>query len=240
LTNKPSPGNYCWTHVHQVNQNHRSVACRNKAMRHMDDATSTNTMDGSNADKGWNSRAWGCGNANLVHCDIINLCKHNYYYALLIESAPTPPSTFPHQHTGITNSGSSGFYFSCGTPIANYNPRALTIGITVANRRCPERSVASATLASVSALSSAMMMGHFIPSFPHTLIGLALSPTKAARLSLSKHLSQSSTPAATLSSKVDGTLMALGFGNSLSLLLLNLQRTRHLWLQYLWGHLPPC
>ncbi len=31
LTNKPFPGNYCWTHGHQVNQNHMSATCGNKA-----------------------------------------------------------------------------------------------------------------------------------------------------------------------------------------------------------------
>ena len=36
----------------------------------------------------------------------------------------------------------------------------------------PERSVASATLASVPSLPQAAMSGHVMPSFPHTLIGL--------------------------------------------------------------------
>ncbi len=99
------------------------------------------------------------------------MCKNNYSYALSFESAPTPPSTFPHQHTGIANSGSSGFYFSCGAPVANYNPRAPTVGVTVANG-CPEHSVASANLSSVSALPSATISGHVMLSFPHTLIGL--------------------------------------------------------------------
>jgi hypothetical protein len=36
----------------------------------------------------------------------------------------------------------------------------------------PSCSVASATLASVSALPPATMLGHVMPSFPHTLIGL--------------------------------------------------------------------
>ncbi len=41
----------------------------------------------------------------------------------------------------------------------------------MANGR-PERSVASATLASVPSLPRAAMSGHVMPSFPHTLIGL--------------------------------------------------------------------
>jgi hypothetical protein len=90
---------------------------------------------------------------------------------LSIEPAPTPISTFPYQHTGIADSGSSSFYFSCGAPVANYNPRAPTVSITVANR-CPEHYVASTTLASVPALPSSTMSGHVMPSFPYTLIGL--------------------------------------------------------------------
>ncbi len=89
----------------------------------------------------------------------------------MIESAPTPPPTFPHQHMGIANSGSSGFYFSCGTPVANYNPRAPTISVMIANG-CSECSVASAALASISKLPPATMLGHVMPSFPHTHIGL--------------------------------------------------------------------
>jgi hypothetical protein len=56
LTNKPFPGNYCWTHGHWINQNHTS-ATRNKAVGHKEEATSANTMGGSEAYKGWNSRA---------------------------------------------------------------------------------------------------------------------------------------------------------------------------------------
>ncbi len=128
-------------------------------------------MGGSKANKGWNSHPWRCGSANLVHCNNINLCENNYYHALLIELASTPPSTFSPQHTGIADSGSSDFYFSCGAPIANYNPRAPTVDVTVANG-CPKHSVASASLASFTALPPAMMLGHVIPSFSHALIDL--------------------------------------------------------------------
>jgi hypothetical protein len=72
---------------------------------------------------------------------------------------------------GIADSGFSGFYFSRGAPVANYNPRAPTVSITVTNG-CSEYSVASATLASVSTLPPSTMSGHVMPSFPHTLIGL--------------------------------------------------------------------
>ncbi len=57
FTNKPFPGNYCWTHCHWVNQNHTSATCGNKATEHNDEVTSTNTMGGSIADKGWKSYA---------------------------------------------------------------------------------------------------------------------------------------------------------------------------------------
>jgi hypothetical protein len=55
LTNKPFPGNYCWTHGHWVSQNHTNATCKNKAAGHKDNATNANTMGGSIADKGWNS-----------------------------------------------------------------------------------------------------------------------------------------------------------------------------------------
>jgi hypothetical protein len=52
LTNKPFPGNYCWTHGHWVSQNHTSATCKNKAAGHKDKATSANRMGDSEVDKG--------------------------------------------------------------------------------------------------------------------------------------------------------------------------------------------
>jgi hypothetical protein len=56
-------------------------------------------------------------------------------------------------------------------PVANYNPQAPTIGVCMANSR-PERSVASSTLVSATALPTAALLGHVMPNFPHTLISL--------------------------------------------------------------------
>ena len=55
-TNSPFPGNYCWTHVHRCSQLHTSATCGNKAKGHKDTATASNTMGGSDANKGWNTR----------------------------------------------------------------------------------------------------------------------------------------------------------------------------------------
>ena len=54
--NKPFPGNYCWTQGHRVSQNHTSAMCGSKAVGHKDVVTTSNTMGGSNANKGWNTR----------------------------------------------------------------------------------------------------------------------------------------------------------------------------------------
>jgi hypothetical protein len=51
--NKPKPGNYCWTHGHRISEHHTSATCSSKAAGHMDAATASNTMGGSDADKGW-------------------------------------------------------------------------------------------------------------------------------------------------------------------------------------------
>jgi hypothetical protein len=56
LVTTPFPGNYCWTHGHRVNQTHTSATCTCRAPEHKEDATTANTMGGSKADKGWNSR----------------------------------------------------------------------------------------------------------------------------------------------------------------------------------------
>jgi hypothetical protein len=109
--------------------------------------------------------------ANVVYYNNSNLCKNNHYYALATEFVPNPPPTLPAHHTGIANSGASGFYFSPNAPVANYNPQALTFGVGMANS-CPKRSVASATLVSASSLPPAALSGHVMPTFPYTLIGL--------------------------------------------------------------------
>ncbi len=99
------------------------------------------------------------------------MCKNYYYYALTSESVPTPPPNILPSHTGIDDSGATDFYFAPDAPVTNYNAQTPTVGVRVANG-WPERSVVSATLASVPSLPQAAMSGHVIPSFPHTLIGL--------------------------------------------------------------------
>jgi hypothetical protein len=108
--------------------------------------------------------------ANLVYCVNYNLLKNNYYFALSTTPARNP-TKIPSSHTGITDSGTSGFYFALGAPVSNFNPRAPAIGVRVANG-LPEQSVASAILASAPSLPPAAMQGHVMLSFPHTLIGL--------------------------------------------------------------------
>ena len=49
-SNKPFPGNYCWTHGHRISQAHTSATCSNKAAGHKTTATAADTMGGS--DKG--------------------------------------------------------------------------------------------------------------------------------------------------------------------------------------------
>jgi hypothetical protein len=109
--------------------------------------------------------------ASLVYCEDINSLKNNYYFALSTTFASNP-TQLPPSHTGIADSGASGFYFVPGAPVTNLNHKApTTVGVRVANG-LPERSVASATLVSAPSLPPAAMQGHVMPSFPHTLIGL--------------------------------------------------------------------
>ncbi len=107
---------------------------------------------------------------NAVYCKNNKLLKNNFYFALSTVSASNP-TQLPSSHTGIANSGASGFYFAPDAPVANINSRAPAIGVQVANG-LPVRSIASATHASVPSLPSTAMHGHVMPSFPHTLIGL--------------------------------------------------------------------
>jgi hypothetical protein len=56
LATKPFLGNYCWTHCHKVNQTHTSATCTCMVAGHKVDVTTANTMGGSKAYKGLNSR----------------------------------------------------------------------------------------------------------------------------------------------------------------------------------------
>ena len=107
--------------------------------------------------------------ANLVYCKN-NCLKNNYYFALSTTLACNP-TQLPLSHTCITDSGASGYYFAPGAPVTNFNRKAPTVGVRVTNGH-PKHSVASATLASAPLLPPAVMQGHVMPSFPHTLIGL--------------------------------------------------------------------
>jgi len=106
---------------------------------------------------------------NLAITDNLNSCKNNYYYALTSESVPNSPPNILPSHTGIADSGTTDFYFAPDAPITNYNPQAPTVGVRVANG-WPERSVASATLASVPSLPQASMTGHVMPAFPQVTV----------------------------------------------------------------------
>jgi hypothetical protein len=77
----------------------------------------------------------------------------------------------PAHHTGIANFGSNGHYFAPDAPVANYNPQAPTVEVCMASGHS-KRSVASATLASATALPLAASSGHVMHNFPHSLIGL--------------------------------------------------------------------
>jgi hypothetical protein len=108
--------------------------------------------------------------ANLVYCNDTQLLKNNHYFSLSTTPACNP-TQLPSSHTGIANSGASGFYSALGMPVSNLNLQAPAVGVQVANG-LPEQSVASTTLASAPSLPPAAMQGHVMPSFPHTLIGL--------------------------------------------------------------------
>jgi len=53
--------------------------------------------------------------ANLVYCDDKNCLTNNYYFALSTTPASNP-TQLPPSHTGIADSGASGFYFTPGGP----------------------------------------------------------------------------------------------------------------------------
>jgi hypothetical protein len=61
-TNKPFPGNYCWTHGHQCSHHHTAATCGNKAVGHKDDASASNT-------NGWQQFQQGLAHLHLTVWD---------------------------------------------------------------------------------------------------------------------------------------------------------------------------
>ena len=51
----PFAGNYCWTHGHRISKEHTSATCTHKATGHRDDATTANTLGGSEDNRGWDA-----------------------------------------------------------------------------------------------------------------------------------------------------------------------------------------
>lgn len=50
------PNGYCWTHGFKVKKGHSSKTCKSRGEGHKEDATRSNTMDGSQANKNWNPK----------------------------------------------------------------------------------------------------------------------------------------------------------------------------------------
>jgi hypothetical protein len=125
------------------------------------------------------------------------LCKNNYYYTLATEFVSHPPPLCFQLITQALLIPAPMGTTLCPMPQLPNNPQALTVGVRVANGH-PEHSVASATLASATALPPAALSGHVMSNFPHTLISLGLS--KTAQSSSQKQQSQSTTQRAIQSS----------------------------------------
>ena len=64
--------------------------------------------------------------AYAVHCINDKLLETNYYYALSTASVHNP-TQISSSHTGIADTGASGFYFVPGAHVSNINTRAPTI-----------------------------------------------------------------------------------------------------------------
>ena len=148
--------------------------------------------------------------------DDSNLFKNNYYYALTSESVPTPtPKILPH-HTGIADSGASGFYFALDAPVTNYNPQAPAVGVRVANGRPERRWLAPLLHQHHHSLKQQCWDMSCLPSrIPSSAWGHLL--TKVAKSSLPRQQSQSTTPMVIPFSQAGGMRVDHVYGTFLSL-----------------------
>jgi hypothetical protein len=95
-----SPNNYCWTHGYKFDNTHTSLSCNFPKQGHKREATRTDNMGGSQANKEWCSGATSSDNKSMF------------------EDCRTPPLRKPHE-TAIVDSGCTGHFLLVNAPCLN-------------------------------------------------------------------------------------------------------------------------
>jgi hypothetical protein len=96
----PSPHKYCWTHGYKVANTHASLSCNFPKQGHKREATITDNMGGSQANKEWCSGAKTLNNRSMF------------------EECRPPPLLKPHE-TAIVDSGCTGHFLLVNAPCLN-------------------------------------------------------------------------------------------------------------------------
>jgi hypothetical protein len=95
-----SASNYCWTHGYKVGKTHKSLTCSTRNLGHKSEATRTDNMGGSQANK-----EWCVGAATLNNKTTIEVCL-------------TPTLLVQHE-TAIVDSGCTGHFLVVTAPCLN-------------------------------------------------------------------------------------------------------------------------
>jgi hypothetical protein len=147
----PSPENYCWTHGYKVANTHTRLSCKFPKQGHKREATRTDNMGGSQANKEWCSGATTLNNKSMF------------------EECRPPPIIKPHE-TAIVDYGCTGHFLLVNAPFLNkvksQNPLTVRLpnGATTESSHTAELNIPELNAAASIAHVSPGMANHYLLS----------------------------------------------------------------------------
>jgi hypothetical protein len=145
----PSLSNYCWTHRYKIARNHTSINCMYPKTGHKKEATKSDNMGGSQANKEW-----------LVGAT----SKHN---SKKFEDCRTPPLLQNHD-TDIVDAGCTGHFLLINAPCRNKINSEHPLRVTLPNGDTMDSSHTAAL--DIPELSEAASVAHVFPAMANNAL----------------------------------------------------------------------
>ena len=126
-----------------------------------------------------NNKCWDnlrCGTAHMVsNINSLLIKPKKLSYEAIVNCSPPPPLAHPppltQSHTDIVDSRSTEIYYEPNTTITNTDPTVPNLQVGTANGHMVG-SHGTNKYATPELIQSSPTMGHVMPTFKHTLIGL--------------------------------------------------------------------
>ena len=165
------PVGYCWSHGYKVKHGHSSATCTRQKPGHQKNATRSNIMGGSTANKNWIHPQCIIASATTNSNNDTNNDSQVYLCKPSLPSVVTTPAVTPHKHFAILDSGATDHYLQqnpnpAHLPSKNYMPITVTLpnGATL-------KSTTDCTLP-IPNMDKNAISGHVIPALNKSLISI--------------------------------------------------------------------